>query len=211
MCHAVFPTEMDSNNTSIRRKPRRSCSAFTMPEMMVAMGVTGLLVMGVCGFSMYSSRSFLAMSNYSELDTANRQAMDTLTTDVRQANYVYSATTNQIVLNSPDPSDRTRNGYVTYSYNPSSRRLSRVENFPSGMHTKVLLTGCDALQFTLGQRNCTTNGVPFKGLPLTTPGVIQKTGKVIDVSWCCSRTILGRKVNTESVQTARVVIRKQRN
>jgi len=33
--------------------------------------------------------------------------------------------------------------------------------------------------------------------------------KVIDVSWVCSRTIFGRKENTESVQTARIVIRKQ--
>ena len=35
------------------------------------------------------------------------------------------------------------------------------------------------------------------------------TAKVIDVSWVCSRTLFGRKENTESVQTARIVIRKQ--
>ena len=35
------------------------------------------------------------------------------------------------------------------------------------------------------------------------------TAKVIDLSWVCSRSILGQKANTESVQTARIVIRKQ--
>ena len=31
--------------------------------------------------------------------------------------------------------------------------------------------------------------------------------KLVSVSWRCSRTILGQKVNTESVQTAKIVIR----
>jgi hypothetical protein len=30
---------------------------------------------------------------------------------------------------------------------------------------------------------------------------------MIDVSWKCSREILGAKINTESVQTAKIVIR----
>jgi hypothetical protein len=29
----------------------------------------------------------------------------------------------------------------------------------------------------------------------------------VDVSWKCSRQILGEKVNTESVQTAKIVMR----
>jgi hypothetical protein len=32
---------------------------------------------------------------------------------------------------------------------------------------------------------------------------------LIEVSWICSRQIFGKKVNTESVQTAKIVIRKQ--
>ncbi len=31
--------------------------------------------------------------------------------------------------------------------------------------------------------------------------------KLINMSWKCSRTILGSKMNTESVQTAQVVLR----
>jgi hypothetical protein len=32
---------------------------------------------------------------------------------------------------------------------------------------------------------------------------------VVDVTWKCSRTILGVQANTEAVQTAKIVIRKQ--
>ena len=40
--------------------------------------------------------------------------------------------------------------------------------------------------------------------------VVDRTNcKLIAVSWVCSRTILGSKMNTESVQTAKIIIRKQ--
>jgi len=184
-------------------------AGLTLIEMIFAMGITALLALTICGFSIYSSRNFVAISNYSELDTANRLAMDTLTSDVRQANYVFNASTNFIILNSPDPNNLSLNGFITYSYNPTAGTLVRLENFPGSTKRTVLLTGCDRLEFSLGQRNATTNGVPFKGMPFSSPSVIQNTAKVIDVSWLCSRKILGIKVNTESVQTARVVIRKQ--
>ena len=35
----------------------------------------------------------------------------------------------------------------------------------------------------------------------------ERTAKLIDVSWKCSRKIMGEKLNTESVQTAKIVIR----
>ena len=35
------------------------------------------------------------------------------------------------------------------------------------------------------------------------------TCKLVQVSWVCSRKILQGKVNTESVQTSKIVIRKQ--
>ncbi len=184
-------------------------SAHTLVEMIFAMGIAALLALTVGAFSIYSSRNFAAISNYAELDTANRLAMDTLTSDARQANNVYNAGTNFLVLNSPDPNDLTRNGFITYSYNEAAGTFVRLENFPTSTKRTVLLTGCDRLEFSLGQRNATTNGVPYKGMPFSSPSVIQNTAKVIDVSWLCSRKIFGIKVNTESVQTARVVIRKQ--
>jgi hypothetical protein len=66
-----------------------------------------------------------------------------------------------------------------------------------------LLKGCDTLTFNLGTRNPV--GGTFEVVPATSPD----TAKVVNISWNCSRTILGQQRNTENVQTARIVIRKQ--
>jgi hypothetical protein len=39
--------------------------------------------------------------------------------------------------------------------------------------------------------------------------MVTDAAKLVQVTWVCSRSILGKKVNTESVQSAKVVIRKQ--
>jgi hypothetical protein len=67
----------------------------------------------------------------------------------------------------------------------------------------VLLKGCDALTFAIAQRN------PMGGSYDVYPTASPSTAKVVNVAWNCSRTILGRKANTENVQTARIVIRRQ--
>jgi hypothetical protein len=68
---------------------------------------------------------------------------------------------------------------------------------------KALLSGCDSLSFTIAQRN------PVNGSYDVYPAATATTAKVVNVSWNCSRTVLGFKANTENVQTARIVIRRQ--
>jgi len=67
--------------------------------------------------------------------------------------------------------------------------------------TRTLLTECDFLQFNISQRT-PSNGV-FGFYPASRADLC----KLVDVSWRCSRTMLGKKLHTESVQTARIVIR----
>jgi hypothetical protein len=61
----------------------------------------------------------------------------------------------------------------------------------------------DYLTFQIYQRNTVAN--TYDQFPTGSVGLC----KLISVSWICSRTILGSKMNTESVQTAKIVIRKQ--
>ena len=63
-----------------------------------------------------------------------------------------------------------------------------------------MLTNCDFLAFAYYKKTPTNN---FDFVPTTDAGQV----KLISVSWRCSRSILGSKLNTESVQTARVVMR----
>ncbi len=162
-------------------------------EAVIASGITTLLVLVICSFVVFSSHSFAAIFNYVSLDDMNRIAMDRVTRDVRQANRVKAATTTSLTLEDADLSD------IVYNYDSTQRILTRTQ---AGT-TKVVLKGCDRVLFTLGQRN------PVGGTyDVYNPSSMDAI-KVVNVSWMCSRTILGRKENTESVQTARIVIRKQ--
>jgi len=175
----------------------KSRHGFVLSEMLVVMGITGMLVLALMCFFMLSSRSFASIFNYVDLDDANRVCMDQLSRDIRQANRVKNYTTNgntiTLTLEDSDLND------LSYSYDSSQRTLTRTQ--PSG--ARVVLQNCDSLRFDLRQRT------PKDGTLEVYDAASFGVAKVIDVSWVCSRTIFGRKENTESVQTARIVIRKQ--
>ena len=172
---------------------RSRSAGFTLIETLFTVGVVALGLGALVSFFMFSSHSFVTLFNYADLDEANRIAMDQLTRDVRQANSVTSFTTNNLVLQDSDGLP------LTYTYDAAGRTLSRSK---SG-DTKVVLTECDRLNFVVCQRN------PVNGTYDVYPTATPATAKVINVSWMCSRTVFGFKEDTESVQTARIVIRKQ--
>ena len=179
----------------IKTPGRRTVSGFALAEAMVGMCIVVLILLALFAFSMFSTRSFATMYNYVDLDDANRIAMDTLTRDVRQCQKVIDCTATRLVL-------EDYNGLTLgYIYDPDARTLSRTNLATS----KVLLKQCDRVLFKIGQRNTTEGG--YDVYAAATPA----TAKVVNVSWLCSRTLFGRKENTESVQTARIVIRKQGN
>jgi type II secretory pathway component PulJ len=184
---------MVSKTTSIKRGSFRRTAGFLLAETMVAVGITSLVVLVICAFSIFSGRSFAALFNYVDLDDANRVAIDQLTRDVRQANKVTSCTTNSLVLQDADGLD------ITYTYDSAAKTLTRAKNGAA----RVMLQGCDRLGFVIGQRN--TVGGSYDVYPAATPA----TAKVVNVSWSCSRGIFRAQENTEAVQTARIVIRKQ--
>lgn len=172
----------------------RRTQGFALSEVLVAFGVISLTLLVIAAISMFSTRSFYALFNYVDLDAMNKQAIDQITRDVRQSNRVKEATATKLVLEDSDGEE------LIYEYQEAARLVTRTK---SGM-VWTNLTECDRLTFSLGQRNTVSNS--FEVFPVaTTPDTI----KVVNVSWLCSRTLFGRKENTESVQTARIVIRKQ--
>ena len=177
---------------------RRKTAGMSIAEALVAMCVVMLVILALCAFSMFATRSFATMYNYVDLDDDNRIAMDTLTRDVRQARRVIDCTASRLVLE--DPNGNT----LGYIYDGGARTLIRT-NSATPAATKVMLTECDRMLFKIGQRNTVAGG--YDVYAAATPA----TAKVVNVSWLCSRTLFGRKANTESVQTARIVIRKKGN
>jgi len=172
----------------------------TLLEVLVATLVGGLLFASLLSLTSFSARSFAALGNYVDLDRKSRNALDRMSQDIRQADLLTSFTSNSLVFQITTLTN-TNKLALTFAYSPVNETLTR--SFTG--RTTVLLTGCKYYHHDVFQRN-PTNGV-FGQYPLDDP-TRPDLAKVIQLTWICSRDILGKSANTESVQSAKVVIRK---
>lgn len=174
----------------------------TLVETMIAIGLASLVVAAVVSFSSSTAWSFAAMGNYADLDRRSRNALDRMSRDIRQADCLSTNSANSLVFRTTDPTNGVHYT-ITYTYDSGAQTLTRTLGGESG----VLLTNCTYYHHSIFQRN-PTNGV-YGQYPLdTATGTNQAyLAKVIQLTWICSRTVLGR-TNSEGIQSARIVIRK---
>jgi hypothetical protein len=172
---------------------RQTCgrSGMTLVEVMVAMGAGLLLLAAVTTVWAFTARSYIALGNYADMDNASRNALDVMSREIRGASSLTSYLTNSITLRN---SDGTSFSYVFDAAAATLRRSDSAGN-------TILLRQCDFATFHVSQRNV-SNDFQFY-TSADQPGLT----KLVDVSWKCSRKILGAKVNTEQVQTAKIVLR----
>jgi len=166
-------------------------AGFTLVEVMVASTLALLVVAAIGSLSWYSSRSFAAIANYVDLDQASQLALDKMSQEVRQACQLVNYSPTSLSLLDVDKNP------LQFIYDPEARTLVRVSNG----ETNRLLTGCDFLQFSKYQHTTISN--TFDAYD---PAYLTNT-RLIQVTWVCSRKILGAKVNTESVQSAKIALR----
>ena len=183
----------------------RARQAWTLVEMMVAVGIFSLSGMALMGCYIFSVKSMASMCSYALLDASNRQAMDQLTREIRQASKVKNYTTNSITILTAND-DGSTGPEVTYSFSPSTKRMLRF-NASDGTST-TLLDNCSLLSFQLYTR-CPSNGV-FGIFPVAANNW-QQTVKVLQLTWKTSILQPSGIANSENVQTARIVIRKQQD
>ena len=193
---------MECKITSGKRAAEKRSSGFTLAEAMVTFGISGIVLAAIGAVFVFSLRSFGGLFNYADMDNIDRAAIDQLTRDVREANqitayYTDSTThfTNSIVLQDFDGVSLRWTNIV------GSNTLVRIKGNGA---PKTMVKDCYNLAFVLGQRTVK------KGQPETFDIADVPTAKVINVSWICRRRLLN-VFNTETVQTARIVIRKQGN
>lgn len=178
----------------------RRQAGMTLPEMMFTLMVGSILGAAVLSFSLYAGKSFAGLTNYVDLEQKSQIALDNMTREVRQVNRVLSFGTTtlrgQVITNTItfEDSDGENLAY-TFTGDILVRSKFGVD--------RVLLTNCDYLTFQVFQRN------PIAGEWDQWSTSVATNTKLISVSWVCSRNILGNRMNTESVQTAKVVIRKK--
>lgn len=164
----------------------------TFVEVMVALGIGGLVLAAGATLMVYNARSLAALSNYADLDRYSRNAVDRISRDIRQATAMVTNTTTQIQLTIPS-------GSVTYAYYADTQQLVRT----LGSTREVLLDGCTNLVFTVYSRNNISNSWDQFAVGAAS------TAKLVKLDWTCTRSILGQTLNTESLQTAKIVMRKQ--
>jgi hypothetical protein len=181
---------------------RVGCSGASLIELLVASGVGAVVLGAIMSVTLYSGRSVAALVNYVDLDNTSRAALDEMTQEIRQADHLVSGELHSMRLHFSDPTNAAAQWEVDFVYNPDARTLARLQ---SGTR-RLLLEECDFLEFSFFKRNPITNSYSLY-VTATPPVVNPSECKAIQMRWICSRTIMQRAVNTESVQSARVVMR----
>ncbi len=176
------------------------CRAMSLPEILISTGLGAMLLTVVMALSLFGAHSFATMTNYVDLDQYNRNALDRMTSDIRQADRLTQYATNLLVFQTRDPNTGATNT-LQYTYDSSNQTVTRSLNGEA----RVFLTGCTFLQFSIFQRN-PVNGA-YDQYPVTDPSRPDLC-KLVQLKWSCYRKILGQPINTESVQSAKVVMRK---
>lgn len=178
---------------------QRKHQAWTLLEIMIGLAVFSICGLALMSMFLFATRSFVAMSNYAVLDKVNRQAMDKLTAEIRQAKQINNFTTNPPTLNLVNGDGLT----VVYTFNPKSQQM--VRDASDGSH-EVLLTNCSLLNFYLYKRN--PSNANYGIFPVATADW-KNTAKVIELTWKTAIALSPTAaINSENVQTARIVIRK---
>ena len=185
----------------------------TLVEMLIAIGISGIVFLAVGMMIFFSGRSYAALANYVDLDNKSRKALDQMSKEIRQVDGVIEMGTNtlpsgKVVTNKLVFSGKETDGTaytITYNYNPNGTDKPLTRTKVGGLYagTTTLLTGCSFLNFGMFTR------VPKDGTLDNFEATDMATCKVVQIDWICTRRIFKESDNTESVQSAKVVIRKK--
>ena len=181
---------------------RKLIIGFTMVEMLVSVGLGTLLLSGVMILYINGIRSFVAMGNYQNLDAKSCNTLDVLSREIRNSTVLLSYVPSQSLTLS-NASARNGLGQINViKYDPTARTLVLKRTAQSDLTN---LTECDRWSFAIYNRKPDTNS--FSTNIVFFAATNATDCKLINMSWKCSRTVLGAKLNTESVQTAQIVLR----
>jgi hypothetical protein len=186
-------------------RPRKLSLGMTLAELMVASGL-GTMVLAAVGFmTLYGSRSSMAVVNYTDLEGKSRYALDVISREIRQANAVLAFQTG-LPVKSLTLTNADQNAQIILSWDSNARILTLDK---TGQPTLTALTECDRWDFSLYQRTPLITATNVIFYPATnSAGVIDPSlCKLINLTWKCSRQIMTKQVNTESVQAAQIVLR----
>ena len=178
---------------SISISARSKLCAATLVEFIISLSVGLVVATALVSFMMYTGFSFAGIMNYIELESQSGRTLDNMIADVREAKTLTDYASNRLVFTT------TTTNTLAFDYDPAARTLTRTKD----KVTTTLLTECDSLNFSIFQRTPYATNL-YQLYPTT---LAATNCKAVQVKWTCSRKILGARMNTETVQSTKIVLR----
>ena len=170
-------------------------------EMLIAIGLCGVVMTIVGALFVLGFRSFAGLGNYAMLSGQSRLALDLVSEEVRAATEVVAANTNLPVkfLTLTNSADATA---TTFTWDSSTGVLTTEKTWViTGANLfRTNLTGCDDWGFCLFLRSPRNDWAFY---PTANPALCKQ----LSMSWTCSQSVMGQKINTESSVSAKFVLR----
>lgn len=184
-------------------KQRRN-AGFSLVEMLIAVTIATSVIGVVAVISVDTALHYAAIGNYVTMADQSRNAMDMISREVRSSNALIAFSTNTPVY--LELSNSTSSTITTIYYDNTNSYLSMSK---TGQSNRVLLTQCNFWTFSLYNRHPLINSNDIYFYPSTNYSgqVDASRTKVINMSWKCTRSVLGTKLDSQSVQTAQVILR----
>jgi hypothetical protein len=166
-----------------------------MPELVITIAI-GVLVLAAVGLTTaFANRTLDAIGNYADLDRQSSNALNLMARDVRQTGGLTNYTSTALWF-----TNLADGKMLKYWLNTDRQTLNYTNE--SASEGGTLLKGCVSLNFSLFQRT------PISGTTMTfNPATNTTVAKVVVLEWVCRRTNYLSLQNSESVQTAKIVLR----
>lgn len=185
------------------RTERRRTAGFSLVEVMIATGISTLVLTGVLGAFVFIGRAGFSASGYSEMEAQLRRAMDTFASDARMASNITWQSAQQIVFSIPTAAGSKN---VTYAYDSAStgstaRSFYRIEG--AAGQPRVLVRNV-APDFNFARYKLEQNGVTDN----TAANDLET--KLIQVNLTVDQTAVGSTATTQASRSARYLLRNKR-
>ena len=174
----------------------------TLVEVVVAAGITSIIALAICTSMIYSGRTLWGLRNYIELDNSSRNSLEYLMADLRVASGITGVVSNSGGL-TLTCTNASRSGTIQYTWDSASNTVQRIIREGARVERKFVLTNCDQFDIKVMTRTMASNWEP-------TETQNWSQGKFVVVTWHCTKKItVSGAVNTEKIQTARIMLRNQ--
>ncbi len=182
-----------------KRIDRQKAAGMSLVETLTSVGIGCALMALIAGFFVFSFKGIAGLANYATMEYACRKALDQISFSIRQAHAVTSASTNSVQLQMVK-SDGTQ-GNVSFEYDAAAGTLEMINE---NGDMQRLLENCTSLAFSFFQRPAPGDDWNnLRGLSTNSPSIC----KVIQVRWKCERKLMGSLVNTEIMESTKIVLR----